>query len=121
MLTSGLLKPTLLVGVSLLSACDVGGRVVDYIDLPPERITGYCASSCTMKMLNGCVEPSATLVFHGPSYYGLPLSEIEFDYWSKVIASHYPPSLAEWYMIEGRYTNTSMTGQEVIDLGARKC
>lgn len=115
--TYGLLLSTLLAG----SGCDVGGRISDYEDLPPQRITGYCASACTMKMLNGCVSPDTTLMFHGPSYYGFPLSDRDFQYWSLVIARHYPPKIAEWYLSEGRYTRTTMTGQEAIELGARKC
>ena len=107
--------------VSLLAACDPGGRVEDYINLPAQEIRGYCGSACTMKLLNGCVHPDAILMFHGPDYYGLPLPTRDFEYWSRVIANHYPPALAEWYMEEGRFVTTTMSGQDAIDLGARQC
>jgi hypothetical protein len=112
---------TLLLSAFFLISCDAGGLVKDYINLPASEIRGYCASACTMRMLNGCVHPEATLMFHGPSHFGFPLPERDFEYWSRIIARHYPEKLRKWYMSEGRYTTTYMTGREVIEMGAREC
>lgn len=113
-------KSALLIIFSL-AACDAGGLVEDYIDLPASEIRGYCASACTMRLLHGCVYPEAILMFHGPDHFGMPLPERDFNYWSVIIATHYPYELAEWFLATGRYTATHFTGQEVIDMGAREC
>lgn len=110
----------------LLAGCttivyDPGGLVEDYINLPPSVISGYCASACTMRMKNGCITESAILMFHGPSYWGLPLSERDFNYWSEIISSHYPPELRDWYMSTGRYTTTEMNYEELLSYGVRSC
>jgi hypothetical protein len=88
------------------------------------RIEGRCASACTMWLAapNVCVTPDARLSFHGPSHFGLPLPQSDFDFWSRTIAAHYPPSLAEWFMTIGRYGDYSISGEGVIANGwAREC
>lgn len=90
------------------------------------RIEGRCESACTLwlRAPNVCVTPEARLSFHGPSYFGLPLPARDFEYWSRVIASHYPPTLAEWFMREGRHSQTLQTisGADVVRNGwARAC
>jgi len=113
----------------LVVTLDLGGLVssrVDYIDSLDRtlvRIEGYCASSCTMYLgaEHVCVTPEARLVFHGPSFFGLPLPEYDFDYWSRVISSYYPEVIRDWYMEEGRYGNYTLTGEHLIEMGAREC
>ena len=81
-----------------------------------------CLSSCTMYLGAGdvCVNPSTTFGFHGPSYYGAPLSPDRFEYWSNVIASHYPATLRVWYMATGRFKKIGyyrIKGGNIIELG----
>lgn len=86
----------------------------------PVQIHGrYCYSSCTMflGLPKTCVSPDVVFGFHGPSRNGKPLSKDIFEYFSTIIASHYPPPLAEWYLSTGRkkIMGVSMfTGQELI-------
>lgn len=90
----------------------------------PVRILGYCASACTMWLAarDVCIARDATLQFHGPSFWGLPLPPDQFDYWSSVIASHYPGTLADWYMQTGRFGTFTIIGEDVIANGwARPC
>lgn len=58
------------------------------------EIRGQCASACTMLLglPNTCVARSSRLGFHGPQsqYYGIALPPEEFEYWSHIMASHYP-------------------------------
>ncbi len=91
------------------------------------RIEGnVCLSSCTMFLgLQGtCVNPNTSFGFHGPSYYGVPLSQHDFDYWSRVIASYYPEPIKRWYMTRARQQISSymtLSGAELIRLGVRQC
>jgi len=85
-----------------------------------------CLSSCTMflGMANACIEPRTRFGFHGPSYYGAKLPQKQFDYWSMVIAAHYPPALRGWYMREGRTRISGfhmIRGAELIRIGIRPC
>jgi hypothetical protein len=88
---------------------------------PFVEIEGYCASSCTMHLANGCVHPGAVLTFHGPSDNGRPLSADSFDHWSQVMARHYPPALADWFMAVGRFGEYRITGANAIAAGAQAC
>ncbi|MFU8881070.1 MAG: hypothetical protein ACNA7Q_01790 [Rhodobacterales bacterium] len=85
-----------------------------------------CYSSCTMYLglPNTCVEPDTSFGFHGPTHFGQQLSTRDFDYWSRIIASHYPASLQGWYMEQGRNTQSTyyrISGAELIRLGLRQC
>jgi hypothetical protein len=90
------------------------------------RIEGNCLSACTMYLgaANVCVARNARLSFHGPSHWGFPLPRADFDFWSGVLARHYPDAIAHWFMqtarhrIHGHYT---LTGAEVIRHGVREC
>lgn len=85
-----------------------------------------CYSSCTMYLglPETCVLPQTSFGFHGPSNYGRRLSARDFEYWSQVIAAHYPAPLRSWYLSEGR-TRVSdyfrISGTELIRLGVRQC
>lgn len=87
------------------------------------RIERTCASSCTMLLAvpGACVTPGAELMFHGPSYSGMPMSGPEFDRWSRTIADYYPPRLRAWYLAKGRMGQHWMSGREAVRLGARQC
>ena len=84
-----------------------------------------CYSSCTMYLgLPGsCVNRHTQFGFHGPSFYGTALSPDRFEFWSKVIAAHYPPVLRSWYLREARYSENleMVSGAEIIRLGVQEC
>jgi hypothetical protein len=85
-----------------------------------------CYSSCTMYLglPNTCVLPQTSFGFHGPSHYGRQLSARDFEYWSQIIAAHYPAPLRSWYLAEGRTRVTDyfrISGTELIRLGVRQC
>lgn len=88
----------------------------------PVEIRGtHCFSSCTMflalKAL--CVHPQTQFGFHGPTEFGKPLLPQQFEYWSTVIASHYPPALRRWYMQTARHSLTRhhyMSGADLARL-----
>ncbi|SLN74171.1 hypothetical protein ROJ8625_04019 [Roseivivax jejudonensis] len=85
-----------------------------------------CLSSCTMYLGAGdvCVRPDVTFGFHGPSYYGRRLSQHDFDYWSAVISSHYPPALRKWYMQKARFRLRGfyrISGRQLIAMGVPEC
>ncbi len=123
---------TPLLASPLVVTNDIGGRV-DYRANQiarlqeqgrPVIIDGHCASSCTMYLAIGCITENARLVFHGPSFYGIPLNAHDFEYWSLFIASHYPEPLAEWYMSEGRYRtqfSQPLDTAQLVQLGATLC
>ncbi|CUX79348.1 MAG: hypothetical protein HLUCCA05_14670 [Roseibaca calidilacus] len=92
------------------------------------EIRGRCASACTMflGLPNACVARTARLGFHGPSsqFYGISLAPREFEYWSRVMADHYPSAIRTWFMRTARFTTMdtiTITGAEAIRLGARAC
>ncbi|ETD90734.1 hypothetical protein U713_04465 [Rhodobacter capsulatus YW2] len=89
------------------------------------EIRGACYSACTMYLgLPGsCINRNSQFGFHRPSYFGLALAPEEFDFWSRVIAAHYPPALRDWYLREGRYSLglRTISGAQLIDLGVPEC
>ncbi|MBZ4022907.1 hypothetical protein CKO11_10590 [Rhodobacter sp. TJ_12] len=88
-------------------------------------IQGACYSACTMYLgLPGsCVNRNARLGFHRPSFYGAALPPEKFEFWSQVIAAHYPAPLRRWYMREGRYSvgPQIISGQQLINMGVPEC
>ena len=83
-----------------------------------------CLSSCTMYLGAGdvCVNPNTTFGFHGPKIatQGLRLLPSKFEYWSHLIASHYPVPLRRWYLSTGRYRSSGyyrIKGSNIIELG----
>jgi len=92
----------------------------------PVELRGECMSACTMylSLPQVCVAANTTFGFHGPSFYGIPLNAHDFDYWSGVIAAHYPPAIAEWYLTDARFARHRLrriSGGEMIRLGVRQC
>jgi len=92
------------------------------------RIVGRCDSACTMflGLPRACVARTARLGFHGPQsqYYGISLPPHQFEYWSGVMADHYPPRLRARFMAEWRNTTMGLhviSGAEAIRMGARAC
>ena len=91
------------------------------------RITGsVCLSSCTMYLGAGnvCISPKTIFGFHGPSNYGAPLSQANFEYWSDVMASFYTPTLRDWYMQTARKSTSKMlriSGAQLIKMGYEQC
>ncbi|WP_126623207.1 hypothetical protein [Oceaniglobus ichthyenteri] len=85
-----------------------------------------CLSSCTMYLGAGnvCIDPRVTFGFHGPSSYGQPLTRADFEYWSNVIASHYPAALRDWFMTTARHRITGyhrISGVQLIRMGFARC
>jgi len=89
----------------------------------PVVIAGLCMSACTMLLAlpQTCVDPEARLTFHGPQNSKRRITPEQHEYYSRLIARHYPPQLERWYLREGRYGKHNLTGSEVIDLGAIRC
>lgn len=122
-------------GATIVINGDPGGSVrerfgeIQQINRLGQRVEirrGSCMSSCTMFLgaRNVCVTPKAIFGFHGPYRFGSKLTQAEFDRWSKVIASHYPPAIKTWYMTNARYSTrrpSKLSGAELIRLGVRQC
>jgi len=92
------------------------------------EIRGQCTSACTMflGLPNACVTLSSRLGFHGPQsqYYGISLPPDDFEYWSRVMADHYPGTIRDWFMAEARQTTMGLitiSGSDAIRMGARAC
>ena len=109
---------------------DPGGSLIDREFILAEQwndsieIHGVCASACTLYLglPDVCAYPSSIFVFHGPMYLGSKMPQYDFDYWSLFMAAYYPSVVAEWFMTEGRFTETWITGQHLIDISAvRPC
>ncbi|OIQ38960.1 MAG: hypothetical protein BM558_11940 [Roseobacter sp. MedPE-SW] len=85
-----------------------------------------CYSTCTMFLgLSGtCVNPNTTFGFHGPSKSGRRLAPQKFEYFSQVMANHYPTQLRDWFMREGRHRISGVykiKGSELIRMGVKSC
>lgn len=89
------------------------------------EIRGACYSACTMYLgLPGsCISRNVQFGFHRPSFYGAALAPDQFEFWSRIIAAHYPPALRNWYLAQGRYSARlqMLSGAQLIDLGIREC
>lgn len=86
----------------------------------------FCLSACTMYLGAGdvCVDPDTRFGFHGPSYYGKPLTPDAFEYWSRVLASHYPRTIQNWFLAKARHRQTgyyTILGRELIRHGVKAC
>ena len=108
---------------------DVGARANKIHDMTVSgqsvEIRGACYSSCTMYLgLPGsCTSRNAQFGFHRPSFYGAALAPDQFEFWSQVIAAHYPPALRDWYLTQGRYSASlkMISGAQLIKLGVPEC
>ncbi len=92
------------------------------------EIRGQCASACTMYlgMQNTCVTPSAKLGFHGPQsqLYGIGLPAEEYQYWTHVMADHYPKQIRAWYLHTASQVTVGVyfiSGADAIRMGAHAC
>lgn len=93
------------------------------------RIIGQCHSACTMylSLPTACVSRSAVLGFHGPSsqLYEISLPPREFEYWSHIMADHYPPALQPWFLHTARFETLGLirvAGADLIDtFGIKEC
>ena len=83
----------------------------------------FCLSACTMYLGadNVCVEPDAYLGFHGAT----AKTEADSLYWTKFVASYYPPKLREWFYNSGaselKVAWKGLSGSEVADMGVSLC
>lgn len=88
----------------------------------------YCLSACTMYigLQNACVAPQTVFGFHGPSsqVYGISLNQNAFDFWSRVMAEHYPEPLKSWFLNKGRNRTVGFyeySGADLINMGVARC
>lgn len=119
----------------LIVGNDYGGSVRDrLIELRDLRATGqrveirgrHCYSTCTMllSLPNACISPRTRFGFHGPSRSGRHLSPEDFEFFSQLIARHYPQKLQDWYLQTGRNRIQGLyklSGRTLIKLGAKAC
>ena len=122
-------------GAVFVVGSNIGGRVnVRAIQIMDIRSRGQrveikgrvCLSSCTMYLGAGdvCISPKTSFGFHGPSFYGAPLSQASFEYWSDLISSFYVAPLREWYMQTARHTKSGfhrISGTQLIKMGYAQC
>lgn len=119
----------IVIGSNLGGRVDVRANQVIDIRSRKQRvkITGnICLSSCTMYLGAGdvCISPTTVFGFHGPSFYGAPLSEASFEYWSDVVASFYKEPLQRWYMQTARHSISKVhriSGAKLIKMGYAQC
>jgi hypothetical protein len=116
---------------------DKGGGVVDRVRIIRRyQVSGthieirgnYCLSACTLylNLPNTCVSPQTLFGFHGPSsrVYGISLDAAAFDYWSRIMADHYPEPLRSWFLTTGRHRTVGFhgfSGNDLIQLGIAQC
>lgn len=120
---------SIVIGVDFGGVIDQRANVVNRIRALGQNVQirgPICLSSCTMYLGAGdvCVTPNVTFGFHGPSSYGRPLHPADFEYWSRVIASHYPAQLSNWFMSTARHRINGyyrVSGAQLIQLGIRQC
>lgn len=119
----------------LVARNDIGGRIdrcaeqLDHLRARGDlvEIRGhYCLSACTMYLgaESACTEPDTVFGFHGPSFWGLPVNDASFEYWSRVVASSYPDGLRPGYMQVARHRENGhyrVFGRELIGLGIQQC
>ena len=86
-----------------------------------------CASACTFYLdpdRLACVARDTVFMFHGPVARpgDPPITPEEFDELTRLIASHYPPEIADPFLREWRHGEVEMLGQSIIDAGlAAEC
>jgi len=88
----------------------------------------FCLSACTMYLglANLCIAPNVRFGFHGPgsAHYGIALARAEYEHWSRVMASFYPPDLRKWFMQTGRTITVGFyefSGRDLIKTGIAQC
>jgi hypothetical protein len=111
---------------------DAGGNVREYILAvnlaairgEKVRITGRCASACTMYLRTdvGCVTPRAVLQFHAA--FDQKAGQIS-QASTALMASYYPAPLREWFMKNAAHLSgkkyAELTGAQAIKLGVNGC
>ena len=88
---------------------------------------GYCNSACTLYLglPKTCVSPTAQFGFHGPQIatHGLVMLPSQFEYWSQLMADHYPKPIRDWFMRVARHSTDliMIKGDLLIALGVSQC
>lgn len=89
---------------------------------------GYCISACTLYLglPTTCVGRDAVFGFHGPNNQvrGVGLPPDRFEYWSVVMADHYPEPLRSWFLSRGRLVTDGyyrVSGAKLIAMGVPEC
>ncbi|MBY6059183.1 hypothetical protein [Leisingera daeponensis] len=68
--------------------------------------------------------PGTVFGFHGPSRRGVRLKDEDFEYFSRLMAWHYPELLQAWFLQTGRYGISrvyKIKGSEIIRIGVPAC
>jgi hypothetical protein len=112
-------RPLILALVLAGCSYDPGGGIAaraEAIRTDPSfrELPRWCASACTMEVVRGCVWPDSHFVLHTPS--------VDTPHWREVMARHYPPDLAAFFMALPQDAGAvAFTGSEVIAMGVRAC
>jgi len=132
-----MLKTIVIVANTVTIFNDPGGKVNDYIRAVDQykqeqkrvEIVGYCGSACTVFLEIACVHPEATLAFHAaqsPPEIPEPAATLAEQYTTKLMVEKYPPALRVWFHLnaadkQGEDQYVTLSGKEVIELGAPEC
>ena len=113
---------------------DYGGSIaaymarVDALNASHRRveISGDCRSACTLYLGadNLCVSQTAILRFHRPSRPRQPLTDSQFDDFSRRMASYYPDPIRNWFLNSARHETrgtVALSGAVLIQLGVPEC
>ena len=89
---------------------------------------GYCYSSCTMYLglEDVCVHPQTELGFHGPINLNTRkrLNGAQFERWTTLAASYYPPKISESFMNKWRYRSSGLYkfwASDLVRYGIKLC
>lgn len=112
---------------------DPGGAITTY----EERLDDYNRRGCVVE-LSGLIQSSATLYlgatyvclkdpmtaqFHGPSWGGLQMAPVDFQYWKHRLSEPFPRGIQIWYraVVRDHTTIWTIKRAELIRLGVPSC
>lgn len=132
-----MLKTIVIVANTVTIFNDPGGKVSDYLRTVEQykqeqkhvEIVGYCGSACTVFLEIACVHPNAKFAFHAaksPDDMPEPAATLAEQYVTKLMVEKYPPPLQVWFHLnaadkQGEDQYVTLSGKEVIELGAPEC
>lgn len=105
-----------------------GGIVGDFLEVRDQwiaagtkvRISGYCASACTLFLgvPDVCVEPDARLLFHAPFFMPLENVRVYNSFMTVLFTAEYPPAIQQWIVSKGGLGPDwiILEGSELLDL-----
>ncbi len=112
---------------------DHGGPIEQY----EARLADYNRRGCRVE-LHETITSSATIFlgadhvclglpmsanFHRPTWNGRKMAPVDFQYWKRRLASHYPPAIRRWFLVniqnDGRHW--TVRRDELIRIGVPAC